>query len=386
MDARDLCPGSAPFRVDQTAALKGSIRFPSLTSDMPTQVKVIVVGAGSRGQTYSEFALLHPLRVKVVGVADPNVFACKKLQELHGIADQHVFDDWHGVAQREKFADAVFICTPDRLHKEPAVELARQGYHILLEKPMAVTSRDCSEIVAACIENHVMLTVCHVLRYDPTIHKIKELIDSGAIGDLVHIQHLEPGHVRWPVSVLCPSSVPDIETVTEALRRGPYGRCVYSCDNDVCTNQVVNMEFAGGLTAAFTMVAFTEEVCRRKTTIHGSKGELSYDGHRLSVFDFLTQTRTEHTVDIQVLGNFASHGHGVADYHLVDAFVSAVANNDSSLIRSGPEETLASHRLVFEAEQSRREHRVIFCGMDQEDQGPKQEVMKQPHSQSPENV
>nr|XP_023697177.1 uncharacterized protein LOC111859063 isoform X4 [Paramormyrops kingsleyae] len=386
MDARDLCPGSAPFRVDQTAALKGSIRFPSLTSDMPTQVKVIVVGAGSRGQTYSEFALLHPLRVKVVGVADPNVFACKKLQELHGIADQHVFDDWHGVAQREKFADAVFICTPDRLHKEPAVELARQGYHILLEKPMAVTSRDCSEIVAACIENHVMLTVCHVLRYDPTIHKIKELIDSGAIGDLVHIQHLEPGHVRWPVSVLCPSSVPDIETVTEALRRGPYGRCVYSCDNDVCTNQVVNMEFAGGLTAAFTMVAFTEEVCRRKTTIHGSKGELSYDGHRLSVFDFLTQTRTEHTVDIQVLGNFASHGHGVADYYLVDAFVSAVANNDSSLIRSGPEETLASHRLVFEAEQSRREHRVIFCGMDQEDQGPKQEVMKQPHSQSPENV
>lgn len=42
----------------------------------------------------------------------------------------------------------------------------------------------------------------------------------------------------WPVSVICSNSLPDIESVTEALRTGPYGRCVYKCDNDVCSNQV----------------------------------------------------------------------------------------------------------------------------------------------------
>ncbi|XP_062871800.1 uncharacterized protein zgc:154075 [Trichomycterus rosablanca] len=423
---------------------------------MPSPVKVIVVGAGNRGENYSDYASVHPDRMQVVGIADPRGFARKKLQEAHKVANENVFDDWHCVAEREKFADAVFICTPDRLHKEPAVALAKKGYHILLEKPMAVTLEDCTEIAEACIQSGVMLTVCHVLRYDPFISRIKVLIDSGAIGDVIHIQHLEPvgfyhfahsfvrgnwrneaessfallakschdvdlihhwagrrcikvssfgslshfqkenkppgasnhcldcpvesdcaysakkiyldrvkqGWVRWPVSVVCSTSIPDIESVTEALRTGPYGRCVYECDNDVCSNQVVNMEFEGGLTASFTMVAFTEEICNRKTTIYGSKGELSYNGHELKVFDFLTQKSTKHTVDINVPEGFDKGGHGVADYHLVDSFISAVTSGNPKLVQSGPKETLASHRLVFEAERSRLESRVVYCATD----------------------
>ncbi|KAM4610116.1 putative oxidoreductase YteT isoform 2-T2 [Polymixia lowei] len=422
---------------------------------MSSPVHVIVVGAGSRGEIYSQFASIHPRRMKVVGVADPREFARKKIQQQQRIAEENTFEDWRSIIEREKFADAVFICTPDRLHKEPAVAFAKKGYHVLLEKPMATTAKDCTEIVEACTQSGVMLTVCHVLRYDPVIHKIKELIDAGVIGDVIHIQHLEPvgfyhfahsfvrgnwrneaessfallakschdidlihhwaggrrcvkvssfgalshfrkenkptgaagrcldcplegdcpysackiyldrvkrGHGGWPVSVICPSSLPDIETVTEALRTGPYGRCVYDCDNDVCTNQVVNMEFEGGLTAAFSMVAFTEEMCKRKTTINGSRGELSYDGHQIQVFDFLTQKATKHTASSSVPGHFGMGGHGGADYHLMDAFISAVANNDASLIRSGPEETLLSHKLVFEAERSRLESRVVYCG------------------------
>ncbi|XP_058619919.1 uncharacterized oxidoreductase SP_1686-like [Onychostoma macrolepis] len=76
--------------------------------------------------------------------------------------------------------------------QDPAVALAKKGYHVLLDKPMAVTEEDCTEIVEACIQSGVMLTVCHVLRYDPIIHRIKGLIDSGVIGDVFHIQHLEP--------------------------------------------------------------------------------------------------------------------------------------------------------------------------------------------------
>ncbi|MBN3307720.1 S45A1 protein, partial [Amia calva] len=183
----------------------------------------------------------------------------------------------------------------------------------------------------------------------------------------IYLDRVKQWGVGWPVSVVCPSSIPDIESVTEALRTGPYGRCVYQCDNDVCSNQVVNMEFEGGVTAAFSMVAFTEEICNRKTTIHGSKGELCWNGgSQVQVFDFLSQRTTQHNAESKVPGNFSLVGHGGADYHLIDSFISAVACGDPSLIRSGPEETLSSHRLVFEAERARRESRVVFCGAEED--------------------
>ncbi|CAG6021244.1 unnamed protein product [Menidia menidia] len=422
---------------------------------MSPPVRVIVVGAGCRGEIYAHFASIHPKRMQVVAVADPRKFARNKLQQKHKIDCENVFEDWQSIVEKEKFADAVVICTPDRLHRDPAVAFAKRGYHVLLEKPMATTAEDCRAIVEACTQSGVMLSVGHVLRYDPVIHKIKELIDAGAIGDVIHIQHLEPvgyyhfahsfvrgnwrneeessfallakschdidlihhwaggrrcvkvssfgsvshflkekkpkgaadrcldcsvekdcpysackiyldavkrGNTGWPVSVICPNSFPDVESVTGALKSGPYGRCVYECDNDVCSNQVVNMEFEGGLTAAFSMVAFTEEICKRKTTIYGSTGELSYDGHEIRVFDFLTQRSTKHTGSSDAPSHFGMSGHGGADYHLMDAFISAVANNDPSMIRSGPEETLMSHLLVFEAERSRVEGRVVHCG------------------------
>jgi hypothetical protein len=147
-----------------------------------------------------------------------------------------------------------------------------------------------------------------------------------------------------------------IEGVTQALREGPYGRCVYECDNDVVDHQVVNLLFEGGQTASFSMTAFNR-ADHRQTRIFGTRGEIYGDGSKIRIFDFLTdQQRVIDTeaADASILG-----GHGGGDEGLMQAFVGAVAESNPALVLSGPSETLESHMMVFAAEKARRENRVV---------------------------
>ncbi len=170
----------------------------------------------------------------------------------------------------------------------------------------------------------------------------------------IYLSRLAKGNVNWPVNVLTPN--PTEASVMEALRQGPYGRCVYACDNDVVDHQVVNFKFQGGRSASFTMTAFTESR-HRQLRLFGTRGEITGDGEKIKIYDFLTETSTEiDTVkaDSSILG-----GHGGGDYGLMSSFVSAVASGDASPILSGSGESLESHLMVFAAEQARRENKVM---------------------------
>ncbi|MFI7227546.1 Gfo/Idh/MocA family protein [Nonomuraea angiospora] len=157
------------------------------------------------------------------------------------------------------------------------------------------------------------------------------------------------GRAEWPVTVL----TDDVSEagVLAALRTGPYGRCVYACDNDVVDHQVVNMEFEGGTTASFTMTGFTPAL-HRQTRIFGTRGWIEGDGDRLTVFDFVTGR--EEIVETRPSGDATARGgHGGGDEALVDAFLTAVATRDRSPILSSPGESLHSHLIAWAAERSR---------------------------------
>ena len=155
-------------------------------------VSLIVIGAGGRGHGYAGYATANPKRARVVGVAEPRDHYRNTLVKEHAIPAVNVFADWRDLAQRGRFADAVMICTQDAMHAEPAVAFAEKGYHILLEKPMAPNEAGCRRIVAAVKKAGVMFAVCHVMRYTPYSVRLKEVLDSGIIGDVASIQHLEP--------------------------------------------------------------------------------------------------------------------------------------------------------------------------------------------------
>ncbi|MFD3548774.1 Gfo/Idh/MocA family protein [Streptomyces sp. NPDC058655] len=409
---------------------------------MSSVVTLAVVGAGDRGTVHAGWALAHPERAAVVAVAEPRGARRARLAAAHGLEPGAAVADWRDLAARGRIADAVLICTLDREHLEPVLAFAALGYHIMLEKPMALDEAECRRIVAAVERAGVILSVGHVLRYTPYTQELKRILDSGRLGDVVSVQHLEPvgfwhhahsfvrgnwrredqatsmlmakschdldwlqyllgrpprrvssfgrlSHFRpehrppgaadrcldcaveagcpysatreygdrlaggrhgWPLRVVIDEFTP--EALEGALRDGPYGRCVYACDNDVVDHQVVAMEFDSGATATFTMTAFTEHTDRR-THVFGTRGELRGDGARLRIYDFLS--RTEETVD-PASGDSAGAdgGHGGGDGALMDAFVAAVATGDPALVKSGPGESLTSHLTVLAAERARR--------------------------------
>ncbi len=169
----------------------------------------------------------------------------------------------------------------------------------------------------------------------------------------IYLGFLEKGVTGWPVSVLTPN--PSREKILHELANGPYGRCVYDCDNDVVDHQVVNMEFENGCTAGFTMTAFTKSGGRR-TRIFGTRGEIEGDGRFIKIHDFMTNE--DETIDTQIAGGIMKQ-HGGGDFGLMENFVNALLAGDPSLVITGARESLETHLAVFAAEKARRENRIV---------------------------
>ena len=411
------------------------------------KISLIILGAGGRGTIYANLARLMPEKMEISAVAEPREFFRERLAAEHHIPRENVFSDWHEVLKRPKFADGVIICTQDRMHAEPAVAFAEHGYHILVEKPLGVDPDECRRVVEAVQKNHVMLSVCHVMRYANYTRILRDLISRGGIGQIISVEHLEPvGHWRFahsyvrgnwrredesspvllaksihdldwisyivgdhcrtvssfgsrmffraenrpekaadrcldcPLESECPYSAPRfylerfrkgpidnyVESVCgelseanilKAMREGPYGRCVFACDNDVADHQVVNLEFASGATAVFTL-AGCSRYGERRTVIFGSAGEIRCDGHKIELYSYLRDRVTEIDIEPDVKTPFSYHNGG--DKGCLESFVDALRTDDPSMIVTGAEVSLETHNMVFAAEISRQEKRTVL--------------------------
>jgi predicted dehydrogenase len=119
--------------------------------------------------------------------------------------------------------------------------------------------------------------------------------------------------------------------------------------------QVVNLEFSNGVTASFTMVAYTTAICDRQTRLHFTHGELIGDMKTFTVTDFRTRQSTVHRPKLE------RGRHGGGDLGLIRTFVDAVRAGKQELVGTDVIEVLRSHLTVFAAEHSRREGKVVDC-------------------------
>ena len=164
---------------------------------------------------------------------------------------------------------------------------------------------------------------------------------------------LQKGNHDWPLNVITQDFTE--QGVKHALEHGPYGRCVYRSDNDVCDHQVVNALFEDGITAEFTASAFTDKE-ERHTEIMCTHGEIFGNSHQITTTDFRTGETTSFEVKNLEISNLGGHLGG--DYGIMDDFVAAIQNRDPARIISGPDVSLESHLMAFAAERSRKQHTV----------------------------
>lgn len=397
-------------------------------------VTAIVLGAGNRGWgAYSSYAKRFPDELKIVGVAEPIPYRRERISEAFSIPAGNQFTTWEHVFDRPKFADTVFITTPDDLHYGPAMAGLENGYDLLLEKVIAQTWGECNDILELTIEKNAIVAVCHVLRYSPYYRTLKKIVETGEIGKVISINHIEliehihMSHsfvrgnwgnskasnpiilskschdtdiLRWiidrpctrtssfgslsyfreenapegstarctdgcRVERECPYSAVRIyldrrgwlghlkletvneTTITRELKNGPYGRCVFRCDNDVADHQITNFEFGDRITASFALEAHTSKG-RRLTRIFGSEGDVTGNERTIEVADF--STGEIYTYEPGAAG---SSGHLGGDHGLMYDFVRAVSNRNPQLLSSTIQASMASHLMGFKAEESR---------------------------------
>ena len=154
-------------------------------------VTAVILGAGSRGNAYGQFAVEYPDRLRIVALAEPREDRRTMLAEKTGIPVSGRFSDWRELLSKPRMAECAIVCTLDGDHTEPAIRAMELGYHVLLEKPMSNTEAQCRDIVAAAERTHRKLAVCHVLRYTPFYTTLKRLVEEGAVGEVTTVNQTE---------------------------------------------------------------------------------------------------------------------------------------------------------------------------------------------------
>lgn len=415
---------------------------------MTYPVRVAICGLGSRGKdTYAPVSEILPDQMVIAAVAEPIEEKREYVRKRYHVPQELCFETGEEMFAKPRLADVALICTQDQMHVGHALAALRAGYHLLLEKPIAVTMEDVRLIEQTAKEMNRSVVVCHVLRYAPFFERIREAIEAGDIGEVTCIQALEnvgywhqahsfvrgnwrneaestfmllakcchdldylvwltgqrcarvssfgslrhfrkecapegaaarctagcaakescpydaekiylynertgilAGNTDWPCSIL--AQEPTEEKIREAIEKGPYGRCVYACDNDVVDSQIVNMEMEDGTLCQLMMTAFCEHG-GRTIRVFGTRGciEGDMESNTLRIRPF---GKPETVIDVgQLQGDHKEHGGGdnrlMAELLAMHGETGVPTPRMTTLEASGE-----SHYIAFAAEQSRK--------------------------------
>lgn len=273
-----------------------------------------IIGVGDVTEVKSGPAFYKADHSKLVAVMRRSGDKAKDFAERHGVA--RWYDDGEALINDPE-VDAVYIATPQYAHKDYTLKAAAAGKHVYSEKPMALSYSECQEMMNACQQAGVSLWVGYYRRSLPRFLKIKDLIESGAIGEVVGVSMkiFRPTIVKpnTPRNQLQWHFLPELSGGGQVLDVGCHQIDLlnYYFGNIVdvkgfTINQSglypspdsasATFRFASGLIGSSTW-CFTAGVDVDETVIVGTKGQISFAVFIPSPFTLTTAAGTE-TFDI----------------------------------------------------------------------------------------
>lgn len=152
--------------------------------------KIGVIGAGARGEAFSRELYAGTERAELFGICDLDADRLGKFVDYCGLTGARTFTDPAKFFSQPDL-DAVIITTPDFTHRDVAVQAMRAGKDIYLEKPVAPSGEQCREIIRWQRETGRVAYVGFNMRASPTSERLKQIVSSGILGQILHVEGLE---------------------------------------------------------------------------------------------------------------------------------------------------------------------------------------------------
>lgn len=195
-------------------------------------LRTAFVGTGWWGSELAKAAASIPDKIRIAGFYSLDETACRQLSEQHGGA---VFPSLESILG-DSNVQAVALATPHSQHASQVVAAASAGKHVFVEKPLALDVESARRAAQACATHKRILAVGHNRRLMPGTRKLRELVDSGRLGQVLHVEahysgdlmmRLPRGHWRtrrteMPAAGMAPMGLHMVDAVQWLL--GPIER------------------------------------------------------------------------------------------------------------------------------------------------------------------
>lgn len=144
------------------------------------KTKIAIYGCGTIAEVHAR-AIAEGESCELFAVCDLNYEAARSFAKKHGVV---TFPDLDGLLSSDE-VDVVSICTPNGTHAPLAIRALLSGKHVILEKPMAISTAECDEIIDAASKSGRKITVISQMRTSPDVLGAKEIIESGKLGKII---------------------------------------------------------------------------------------------------------------------------------------------------------------------------------------------------------